>query len=382
MLARDGRGDARHGPRRRRRAATGSSIAPSGVHVVAGRLGRPHAGEDPRAGRRSCRGANRRGMRHAGAVPTMAARLAAIAAADAVIVADYGRGCSARGDPRAALPARSARPVVWDPHPAERHPVPGAVLVTPNRDEAAALAERPGGDIGEARRRRDSSRRWRPSGRSSPSARAARCCGGAAGAARVVPRSRPRRRTRAAPAIGSRPRWPWHSDSGSSPTRHGGEVPPCKRLSAARAGSHRCALPGPAPLPRQTGTTLSPWPGRRVRPAAPWWPRADASTSCMRATPAPSRRPRRLGDCLVVCLNSDASVRRLKGPERPIMRRTIGATCCWRSNASMPWWSSTRTRPRPPCSRLAPDIWVKGGDYVAAASCPSGGAGRVGRPAP
>ena len=28
---------------------------------------------------------------------------------------------------------------------------------------------------------------------------------------------------------------------------------------------------------------------------------------------------RSLGDCLVVCLNSDASVRRLKGDHRPIM---------------------------------------------------------------
>ena len=30
---------------------------------------------------------------------------------------------------------------------------------------------------------------------------------------------------------------------------------------------------------------------------------------------------RALGDCLIVCLNSDASVRRLKGPERPLVEQ-------------------------------------------------------------
>lgn len=42
---------------------------------------------------------------------------------------------------------------------------------------------------------------------------------------------------------------------------------------------------------------------------------------------------RRLGDCLVVCLNSDASVRRLKGPGRPLQpapdrRRVLEALHC------------------------------------------------------
>ena len=31
------------------------------------------------------------------------------------------------------------------------------------------------------------------------------------------------------------------------------------------------------------------------------------------------RQARRLGDCLIVCLNSDASVRALKGPDRPLV---------------------------------------------------------------
>ena len=54
---------------------------------------------------------------------------------------------------------------------------------------------------------------------------------------------------------------------------------------------------------------------------------------------------RALGDCLVVCLNSDASVRAPEGPAAAGRRRRPTAPpCCWRSAASTPSRSSTRTR--------------------------------------
>jgi rfaE bifunctional protein nucleotidyltransferase chain/domain len=74
---------------------------------------------------------------------------------------------------------------------------------------------------------------------------------------------------------------------------------------------------------------------------------------------------RALGDCLIVCLNSDESVRRLKGSERPIMgeddrRELLLALEC--VDAVEVFEEST---PEAALRRIAPDIWVKGGDYVA-----------------
>jgi rfaE bifunctional protein nucleotidyltransferase chain/domain len=72
---------------------------------------------------------------------------------------------------------------------------------------------------------------------------------------------------------------------------------------------------------------------------------------------------RSLGDCLIVCLNSDASVRRLKGDGRPLNHVTdrvnvLAALGC--VDAVTVFGEDT------PCAvleRIQPDIWVKGGDY-------------------
>jgi rfaE bifunctional protein nucleotidyltransferase chain/domain len=72
---------------------------------------------------------------------------------------------------------------------------------------------------------------------------------------------------------------------------------------------------------------------------------------------------RRLGDCLVVCLNSDRSVRRLKGPPRPIhpladrIRVLQGLSCV---DAVLAFDGDT------PCEALQairPHLFVKGADH-------------------
>ena len=73
---------------------------------------------------------------------------------------------------------------------------------------------------------------------------------------------------------------------------------------------------------------------------------------------------RRLGDCLVVCLNSDASVRSLKGPGRPLVgapdrARVLAALEC--VDAVLIFDEPT---PAAVLERLRPDVWVKGGDYT------------------
>ncbi|WP_420124275.1 PfkB family carbohydrate kinase, partial [Nakamurella sp.] len=69
-------------------------------------------------------------------VPLAAVR-AALDAADAVLVSDYGAGVTADPELRSLLAAAAARvPVVWDPHPRGAPPVAGTTLVTPNLAEA------------------------------------------------------------------------------------------------------------------------------------------------------------------------------------------------------------------------------------------------------
>jgi D-beta-D-heptose 7-phosphate kinase / D-beta-D-heptose 1-phosphate adenosyltransferase len=75
---------------------------------------------------------------------------------------------------------------------------------------------------------------------------------------------------------------------------------------------------------------------------------------------------RRLGDRLVVLVNSDASVGRLKGPGRPVHRvedrvRVLRALTCVDSVVVF-----DEDDPREALRRIRPDVWVKGGDYTAA----------------
>ena len=72
---------------------------------------------------------------------------------------------------------------------------------------------------------------------------------------------------------------------------------------------------------------------------------------------------RALGDCLIVCLNSDDSVRRRKGAGRPVnpaadRAAVLRALHC--VNAVLIFAEDT---PEAALCRLRPDLWVKGGDY-------------------
>ncbi|MET8576833.1 D-glycero-beta-D-manno-heptose 1-phosphate adenylyltransferase [Streptomyces sp. NPDC005012] len=75
---------------------------------------------------------------------------------------------------------------------------------------------------------------------------------------------------------------------------------------------------------------------------------------------------RRLGDCLVVCVNSDSSVRRRKGDGRPVNPladrvRVLKALACVDAVAVF-----DEDTPEQLLARLRPDVWVKGGDYAGA----------------
>ena len=81
-------------------------------------------------------------------------------------------------------------------------------------------------------------------------------------------------------------------------------------------------------------------------------------------------KTRQLGDYLVVGINSDASVRKLKGPGRPINNhgsraRVLAGLAC----VDCVIIFNTK-RVTPLLHRLKPEIYVKGGDYTVKSLCP------------
>ncbi|HWI05593.1 MAG TPA: D-glycero-beta-D-manno-heptose 1-phosphate adenylyltransferase, partial [Acidimicrobiales bacterium] len=73
---------------------------------------------------------------------------------------------------------------------------------------------------------------------------------------------------------------------------------------------------------------------------------------------------RALGDCLIVCLNSDDSVRRLKGAGRPLQHqadrsRVLQALGCVDGLVIF-----DEDTPEAVLDKLRPDVWAKGADYA------------------
>ncbi|MDO8673774.1 MAG: D-glycero-beta-D-manno-heptose 1-phosphate adenylyltransferase, partial [Dehalococcoidia bacterium] len=82
---------------------------------------------------------------------------------------------------------------------------------------------------------------------------------------------------------------------------------------------------------------------------------------------------RALGDILVVGLNGDASVRRLKGDKRPIMgedERAQILAALWSVDYVVIFDDDTA---EPLVAALQPDIYVKGGDYADGRDLPEAG---------
>ncbi|WP_448316285.1 D-glycero-beta-D-manno-heptose 1-phosphate adenylyltransferase [Streptomyces sp. CO7] len=310
----------------------------------------------------------------------------AIRSAHAVLVSDYGRGAAeALRDTLAERP-----PEVWDPHPRGATPVPGTRLVTPAEKEARQFAE---GGAGEDLRTVSRGaaalvRAWQaaavvvtlgargallsygdnPLLFPAPTAHAGDPCGAgdrfaatAAGhladgalveeaVARAVCAATEFVATGAAGALGlaaAEAAAPAHADAGDAAPRVRGRAP---RRLAPRAGEEDpCALAGKV---RAAGGTVV------------------AAGGCFDLLHAGHvgllEEARRLGDCLVVCVNSDTSVRRRKGDGRPVNPladrvRVLKALACVDAVAVF-----DEDTPEQLLARLRPDVWVKGGDYAGA----------------
>jgi rfaE bifunctional protein nucleotidyltransferase chain/domain len=328
----------------------------------------------------------------------------AIASAGTLLVSDYGRGAAADPRIRAALAGHAARvPLVWDPHPRGPEPVPGTRLATPNHAEARAAAGLNPMTAGP------------PAGRpvlAGPPA------GGPASVTGLVLRSAAESAERLLSrwpvdgvAVTLGPHGTLLAQGGPAPLivpAHTVQAPDTcgagdRFAAAAAVALSRGALPSEAVVTATrtasdflaAGGVGSLGPGTAATGSAP----ADPEVSTDTGTPAGAltdpvalagrvhaaggtvvaaggcfdvlhaghvsllQAARSLGDCLIVCLNSDKSVRRLKGEGRPLnpaADRVVLLSALHCVDAVLVFGEDT---PHAALHRLRPDLWVKGGDY-------------------
>ncbi|WP_169510944.1 D-glycero-beta-D-manno-heptose 1-phosphate adenylyltransferase, partial [Actinomycetospora chiangmaiensis] len=313
----------------------------------------------------------------------------ALADAGAVLVADYGRGVTADPALRELLTTTARRlPLVWDPHPKGSDPVPGATLVSPNLAEAGA-AGAPDWLPAASRAAADLRGRWGVEAVVVTAGSHGALLRFAAGNA-VVP---------AVPVTGGDPCGAGDRFAAAAALALADGAAPDEAVSAAVAAAGAFVGGGGAgAVRRRAGTWAHPALPREGNPRAaralessphnrPATPGdADAAVALAEATRRRDGRvvatggcfdllhaghartlaaARALGDVLIVCLNSDDSVRRLKGPERPVVGQAdraelLAALGCVDAVAVF-----TEDDPQALIARLRPDVWVKGGDYAA-----------------
>lgn len=345
-------------------------LAAAGVTVVAGRLpGRTPCKERVRVAGQSLLRLDREEPAP-GPPPVTTEMLAAVRSAGTVLVSDYGRGLAADATLRAELAELAPSvPVVWDPHPRGPEPVPGVRLVTPNLAEALRFTgvSAGGGAIAAAARAgRELATRWRAGG-----VAVTLGAGGALLAAvDAVPIAVPAR----AVAGRSDPCGAGDRFAATVATRLADGALPSEAVTAAvAAASAYVAAGGPASL-AETAASLVPSTQdvlevvRRTRSAGGTVVATGGCFDLLHAGHvATLEAARQLGDCLVVCVNSDASVRRLKGAGRPLVPerdrvRVLAALAA--VDAVTVFGEDT---PLAVLDTLRPDVWVKGGDYAAPA---------------
>jgi D-beta-D-heptose 7-phosphate kinase / D-beta-D-heptose 1-phosphate adenosyltransferase len=314
-----------------------------------------------------------RGERRPAAVGAAdAAALDAIESADAVLVADYGRGIAVAADVRGALERAAAdAALVWDPHPAGPEPIAGAVLVTPNAAEAArfapAAAEGEGATAAIARGRA-LRERW--------SARAVAVTLGAGGALLVAdgqPLLVPAAPARAGDPCGAGDRFASRAVgalASGAPTAAAVELAVAAASGFVDAGGAAgwtrpsVARPQRRERPRSLGGGALEL-AERERAAGR---RVVATGGCFDLLHAGHvqmlQAARALGDVLIVCLNSDRSVAALKGDGRPLVAQAARAAVLEALESVDAVVVFDEPTPEQAIARLRPDVWVKGGDYA------------------
>ncbi len=291
----------------------------------------------------------------------------ALATGASILVSDYGWGVASEPVLRAGLAELAHQvPVVWDPHPHGSAPIAGARLVTPNRSEAGAVGMAEGAV---AARARELLREWH--------VEAVAITLGADGALLVMgdgpPTAAPAPRLTVLDPCGAGDRF---AATAAGLLGSGATLP--EAVTRAVASASRFAADGgaagarlgraaalQAAVPGDMDRALLSIESVRARGG-----RVVATGGCFdllhAGHVASLQAARRLGECLVVCLNSDASARRLKGPGRPVVAEEDRAAVLAALECVDAVVIFDEPTPEAVLSRLRPDIFAKGGDYAVA----------------
>ena len=279
--------------------------------------------------------------------------------AEAVLVSDYAGGVVSHPIVRGVLRRwASQRAMVWDPHPRGAALVPGLTLATPNRTEAHQFSGDPSAPLDLlAAKLRDQWQAW-----------AVAVTDGGAGvftaAGGTAPIFTPTPFNHAGDSCGAGDRF-----AGTAAAKLGAGATVRSAVEAAVVDTANWLAAGGVNAETVVGAT-SP-----ERDAAAVIRRVRATGGTVVATGgcfdvlhaghiASLEAARRFGDALIVLVNSDVSVQRLKGADRPVNSqqdrcrvleslRCVDATIVFDGND--------------PCEtldQLRPDVWAKGGDYT------------------
>lgn len=298
--------------------------------------------------------------------------------AGAVLVADYGRGTTRNSSLRRALRGLpSDVPLVWDPHGRGAEPVERADLVVPNRAEAAYFTGTQHLDSA-AGAGRELLRRW--------GCRAVAVTLGCEGAMLVphrgqpfpVPRARSVRSS--ADVCGAGDSFAvavalTMAEGSERPDAVSEAVDAASRFVADGGASHLATSQERAvatdPTAGRPALEDGATGGRNALDVAADVRRGGgrlvATGGCFDLLhPGHVRllqRARELGDALVVCMNSDDSVRRLKGPGRPVVGEADRRHLLEALEPVDAVAVFDESSPSALLDELRPDVWVKGGDY-------------------
>jgi rfaE bifunctional protein nucleotidyltransferase chain/domain/rfaE bifunctional protein kinase chain/domain len=311
-----------------------------------------------------------RGVGRRSLPPAPLAALSAIEKADGVLAADYGGGALDDGAIRSRLGRAGERgtSVVWDPHPRGHPPPPGVRLVTPNAaevdhfDPARAPASAHGAAeldelIRSARRLLEA---WRSDAVCVTRGSKGAALVPAAGLPLLVPIDAPEREPVDTCGAGD-------AFAAACTVAFAAGAVPSEAVQSAVAHSARYVADGGA-----LGLASPRAGGRANEPHEPPVSAGVVATGgCFDLLHAGHvamlERARALGDRLIVLLNSDRSVRTLKGPGRPVNTETDRAAVLRSLACVDEVVVFDDDTPVATLRRLRPRIFVKGGDYWSAA---------------
>ncbi|MCU1429287.1 MAG: D-beta-D-heptose 1-phosphate adenosyltransferase [Actinomycetia bacterium] len=301
---------------------------------------------------------------------------AAVAGSAAVLVADYGRGMANAALDVLTLEA-NARPVVWDPHPHGAIPAVGTRLVTPNELELlgfvpAAEECRPSGTLARAAHAaRLLARRWQVHAVTTTLGERGAMLVHGDGPPLVVPTTP----LRATDTCGAGDRFAGAAAVALADGAVMSEaVVHAVSMSSAFVASGGAGAYGDARGGTDSALDLCRERGGRSR-ASEVAGRVHRHGGTVVATGgcfdllhaghiATLRAARRLGDCLIVLVNSDASVRRLKGNDRPLQPESDRAALLEALDCVDAVEVFDEDTPVRSLEALQPDVFAKGGDYA------------------